>query len=86
LLSGDGEENAMTEQAQAAKAETEAAKPEDPLAELNARRQKYGVAYAIFAEGMSGTSMNGAVLAAKIVIGVIAAYAIGSAIFSGVGG
>lgn len=72
----------MTEQAQAAETVT----PEDPLAELNARRQKYGVAYAIFAEGMSGTGMNRSVLVAKIVIGVIAAYALGSAIFGGVGG
>lgn len=70
----------MTEQA---KTETAAA---DPLAELNARRQKYGVAYAIFAEGMSGTGMNGAVLVAKIVIGAIAAYALGSAVLFGVGG
>jgi len=76
------EECAMTEPAQAAPT----AKAEDPLAELNARRAKYGVAYAIFAEGMSGDGMNRAVLVAKVVIGGIAAYALISAVLTGVGG
>lgn len=58
----------------------------DSVAELRAKSARYGTAYAIFSDGMTGKGVDRAVMAAKVVIGVIAAYALGSAVWSGVGG
>ncbi len=58
----------------------------DSIAELRAKSAKYGTAYAIVSEGLTGKGVDRAVMVTKVLIGVIAAYALGSAVWAGVGG
>ena len=60
--------------------------PEEGVDTLRADAARYGVAYAIMRDGFKGKGVDRAVLAMKLVIAVIAVYALVSAIVGGVGG
>jgi len=59
-----------------------ATQPVDPaIAEIQAKTARYGAAFAVASEAFKGEGVDRLVLGARIVIAVIVAYALGSAIW-----
>lgn len=59
------------------------AETDAPEAAFRAKAERYGAGYAAFSEALTGRGVDRAVFGAKVVIGVITVYALGSAVLAG---